>query len=68
MHGWVRNPQTLKGVGECETLNPKRSEWLPNPHTKKEWVCAKPQTLKLKGVGGCETQTLKGVGVRNPEP
>ena len=34
--------QTLKGVGECETLNSKRSEWLRNPDT-------------LKGVGGCET-------------
>ena len=27
---WLRNIQTLKGVGvgECDTLNPKRSEWL----------------------------------------
>ena len=48
--------QTLKGVGECETLNSKRSEWLRNPHT-------------LKGVGGCETPNPKGSGwVRNPKP
>ena len=39
---WLRNPQTQKGVGGCETLNPKRTEWLRNPHT-------------LKEVGGCQT-------------
>ena len=28
-------PQTLKAMGGCEALNPKRSECLRNPHTLK---------------------------------
>ena len=64
---WLRNIQTLKGVGECETLKPNRSEWLRNPHTlKKEGVRAQPQTRK--GVGGCETLNPKRSGwMRNPK-
>ena len=63
-----KGPSKKTKVVGAKPLNPIR-----------EWVRAKPQTLKavggcetlnpIKGVGGCETPKPKSSGwVRNPEP
>ena len=57
LEGVVRaKPQTLKGMGGCDILNPTRSECLRNPHS-------------LKAAAGCEIPNPKwSERMRNHNP